>query len=303
MDAWNDTPARQAIEDFVAWAAENVPPEDRVAVFDNDGTLWCEKPMPIQLAFTLQRLAAMVEADPSLGDEQPWKAAAEGDGAWFGSVMERHYAGDDALVKVLMRGILEAFAGITVDDYAKRAAAFVLGSRHPTLERTYGHCAYAPMIELLRHLEANGFATFIASGGDRDFMRPITPDYYGIPPERVVGSAVGLEYDAAANAVRYGAAFQFLDDGPEKPVRIWSRIGRRPILACGNSNGDMEMLRFVQGQPRSLSLLVHHDDDTGRGDPPYDSGAEQILDAATAEAFTIVSVKDDWTTVFRSPAQ
>lgn len=134
-------------------------------------------------------------------------------------------------------------------------------------------------------------------------MRPITPDYYGIPPERVVGSALGLEYDAAANAVRYGAAFQFLDDGPEKPVRIWSRIGRRPILACGNSNGDMEMLRFVQGQPRSLSLLVHHDDDTGRGDPPYDAGAERALEAATAGAFTVISVKDDWATVFRSLGQ
>jgi hypothetical protein len=154
------------------------------------------------------------------------------------------------------------------------------------------------MVELLRYLEAHGFTCYIVSGGDRDFMRPMTQAYYGIPPEHVVGSALGLEYDEETNQVRYGTTFQFMDDGPEKPIRIWSRIGRRPLLAGGNSNGDLQMLRFVQEHSRSLSLLVHHDDDTGRGDAPYDKGAEDALAAASEHGFTVVSVKDDWATVF-----
>ena len=141
------------------------------------------------------------------------------------------------------------------------------------------------MVELLRYLEAHGFSCYIVSGGDRDFMRPITAEYYGIPPERVVGSAVGLSYDADSAEVRYGSAFDFMDDGPMKPVRIWTRIGRRPILAAGNSNGDIEMLRYTQGSQDSLALLIHHDDDSGRGDAPYDAGAELALAAAAEHGF------------------
>ena len=159
------------------------------------------------------------------------------------------------------------------------------------------------MLELLRYLERHGFTCYIVSGGDRDFMRPMTEAAYGIPPERVIGSALGLAYDGDANAVRYAASFSFMDDGPEKPVRIWSRIGRRPLLAAGNSNGDVPMLRFAHSSDRpGLSLLIHHDDDTGRGDAPYDAGAEEALAAARHEPLTIVSVKDDWATVFPDAA-
>ena len=129
-------------------------------------------------------------------------------------------------------------------------------------------------------------------------MRPMTVDAYGIPPERVIGSAVGLHYDTTTNDVRYGEHFDFFDDGPEKPLRIWTRIGRRPLLAAGNSNGDIPMLRYVQKHPRSLSLVVHHDDETGRGDTPYDKGAEAVLADAETSGFTRVSVKDDWASVF-----
>ena len=157
------------------------------------------------------------------------------------------------------------------------------------------------MIELLRYLEQHGFTCYIVSGGDRDFMRPMTETAYGIPPERVIGSALGLAYDAEANVVRYGASFSFMDDGPEKPVRIWSRVGRRPLLAAGNSNGDLPMLRFAHAPDRpGLCLLIHHDDDTGRGDAAYDKGAEDAIAATGDEPIRLVSVKRDWASVFPS---
>ena len=166
-----------------------------------------------------------------------------------------------------------------------------------TADKPSANAVYRPMVELLQYLTGHGFACYIVSGGDRDFMRPISEAFYGVPPERVIGSAVGLAWDDATGDVRYGTTMDFFDDGPQKPIRIWTRVGRRPILAAGNANGDLPMLRYVQGHPRSLSLLVHHDDD-GRGDAPYDSGAEKALAAATDHGFTVVSVRDDWATVF-----
>jgi phosphoglycolate phosphatase-like HAD superfamily hydrolase len=294
LPSWNDTATRRAIVEFVETAASSAPPEERVAVFDNDGTLWCEKPMPIELGFILRRLAEMAEQDESLRERQPWKAAYEQDYTWLGDVITKHYAGDDSDVKVLMGGILQAFAGTTVDDYAARAGAFVRSERHPTLRRTFRDCGYLPMIELLRYLEANGFTTYIASGGDRDFMRPITEEIYGIPPERVIGSSSALRYEHGdeGGSIVYLAEPEVLDDGPAKPVRIWSRVGRRPILAGGNSNGDVPMLAWADG----LRLLVLHDDPEREFD--YVAGAEDALKRAKADGWTVVSVKDDWETVF-----
>lgn len=205
--SWNDTSTKQAIVDSVARLTTDgpdfVPPDERVATFDNDGTLWCEKPLPVQLAFILGELAAMTEADESLRSRQPWKAAHDRDMEWLSDVMTKHYAGDDTDVKVLMVGILQTLAGLTVAEYEQRANDFVRTTQHPTAGRLYQDCGYAPMVELLRYLEANGFATFIASGGDRDFMRPFAWDLYGIPPERVVGSSNALAYDADTNEVAY----------------------------------------------------------------------------------------------------
>jgi hypothetical protein len=175
-------------------------------------------------------------------------------------------------------------------------AEFYRIAEHLTLHRPYSGAVYQPMMELLRYLEFHDFTCYIVSGGERDFMRPMTSDYYGIPPERVIGSAFGLEY--VDGEVRYGNALSFFDDGPEKPVRIWSRIGRRPILAVGNSNGDLQMLEYLREGGPTLSLLVHHDDDTGRGDAPYDRGAELALAAVRDGYVTAISVKDDWSTVF-----
>ncbi|WP_433364681.1 HAD family hydrolase [Actinoplanes sp. CA-142083] len=299
LPGWRDGHAKEAVLEFVRRAVAEVPVEERVAVFDNDGTLWCEKPMPIQLDFILRRLAAMAEADAALRDRQPWRAAYEREYGWLATTLDEHYAGDDRNVRVLAAGILAAYEGITVEDFEAQSERFLREVKHPTLGREYLRCTYAPMIELLDHLAANGFTSYIVSGGGRDFMRPISNEVYGIPRERVIGSTVALEYrsDEHGGTVIHKAEADYLDDGPEKPVRIWSRAGRRPLLAAGNSNGDMAMLNFAQrpGKP-SLRLLLKHDDSVREFD--YISGSEQALKEAERQGWTVVSIRDDWATVF-----
>jgi phosphoglycolate phosphatase-like HAD superfamily hydrolase len=295
---------KEAIVEFVLRVCGDheslaVPPEERVAVFDNDGTLWCEKPMPIQLDFILRRLVAMAEAEPELRQRQPWKAAYERDRGWLGAVMTEHYAGDDTNVRTLAAGILAAFDGISVDDFEHEADAFLRSAQHPTLGRDYLETAYAPMVELLGYLEANGFSNYIASGGGRDFMRPITQDVYGVPRQRVIGSSAALAYTetAAGGRITHKAEADYLDDGPEKPVRIWSRTGRRPLLAAGNSNGDVPMLHFTHHDDKpTLRLLILHDD--GDREFDYTAGAETALERAHADGWTVVSMKHDWATIF-----
>ena len=297
--SWNDGAARQAIVAFVERAVSDVPAEERVAVFDNDGTLWCEKPLPIQADFILRRLCEMAQADPQLRDRQPWKAAYDRDYAWLGTVLAEHYAGDDTNVRTLLGGVLAAFAEISVEDFEAQSDAFLRSTQHPTLGRSYLQCAYAPMLELLAYLEANGFANYIVSGGGRDFMRPITQEVYGVPRERVIGSATALEYvaDEHGGAIVRRPEADYLDDGPQKPIRIWSRTGRRPLLAAGNSNGDIPMLDFTRHADKPfLRLLVLHDD--AEREFAYTAGAEQALERAAAQRWTVVSVKDDWATVF-----
>jgi phosphoserine phosphatase len=304
LPGWRDGSARRAIVEFVtrvcgADGSEPVPVEDRLAVFDNDGTLWCEKPMPIQLDFILRRLVEMAEADPALRGRQPWKAAYERDYSWLSAVMQEHYAGDDTNVKVLAAGILAAYDGISVEDFEAQADAFLRSAQHPTLARGYLDTAYRPMVELLDYLAANGFSNYIASGGGRDFMRPISQDVYGIPRQRVIGSSAALAYtsDERGGTITHRPEADYLDDGPEKPIRIWSRTGRRPLLAAGNSNGDVPMLHFTQHQDKpSLRLLVLHDD--GEREFAYTTGAEHALDQAARDGWTVISVKSDWATVF-----
>ncbi len=303
LPTWRDGRARTAILDFVHVVSTPgpsfVPVEERVAVFDNDGTLWCEKPMPIQLDFILRRFVEMAEENPQLQEQQPWKAAYERDYGWFGKLMAEHYAGDESNVRTLAAGVLAAYDGISVEEFEAKSNVFLRTVQHPTLGRGYLDCAYAPMVELLSFLEANGFANYIASGGGRDFMRPVSLEMYGIPRERVIGSASGLHYtsDARGGTISHTGALDYLDDGPQKPIRIWSRIGRRPILAAGNSNGDIAMLDFAQHPDRpSLRLLVLHDD--AEREFAYTSGAEQALERADTEHWTLASLKSDWVSVF-----
>ena len=304
LDSWSDTATRAAIEDFVARVTHRDSPDfiragERIAVFDNDGTLWCEKPMPVELGFIMERLARMVERRPALRDRQPWKAASSRDYEWLGRAVTRHYQGDDSDVKLLGRGILQAFRGWKVEDYEAAAYTFLHQTVHPWLGRALVDCVYQPMLGLMRYLEGNGFSIYIASGGDRDFMRPITPELYGIPPERIIGSshALGYREDKGGGSVVYRAQPDVFDDGPAKPVRIWSRIGRRPIVAVGNSNADIPMLEFAGGSSRpALRLLLVHDDADREFE--YTAGAEASVQRAKAQGWTMISMKEDWTSVF-----
>jgi haloacid dehalogenase-like hydrolase len=278
---------------------DGLPPSERVAVFDNDGTLWCEKPLPIQADFILRRLHEMAEADPALRERQPWKAAYDRDYAWLGQVMVEHYAGDDTNVRTLLGGVIAAHAGISVDEFEEQSDTFLRSAQHPTLGRRYVKCGYGPMVDLLRYLDANGFSSYIASGGGRDFMRPISDEMYGIPRDRVIGSSTALDYEADGNGglIMRKPEADVLDDGPQKPIRIWSRVGRRPILAAGNSNGDIAMLDFTRHEDRpTLRLLVLHDDD--EREFAYTAGAEASLERAKTESWTVVSMRSDWSTVF-----
>jgi phosphoserine phosphatase len=304
LGSWREGASKRAILDFVQrvtteGSPELVPPSERVAVFDNDGTLWCEKPMPIQLDFLLRRLVVMADQDPALRTRQPWQAAYTRDYGWLGEVITKHYHGDDRDLPVLAAGVLQAFAGVTVEEFEAQADRFLRGTQHPTLGRGYLACGYAPMVELLGYLEAAGFRNYIASGGGRDFMRPISQEVYGVPRQRVIGSSVSLAWndDGHGGTIVHKPEVDVLDDGPEKPVRIWSRVGRRPLLAAGNSNGDIPMLQFAEQADRPcLRLLVLHDDPDREFD--YVVGAEQALQLASTRGWTVVSIKDDWATVF-----
>jgi phosphoglycolate phosphatase-like HAD superfamily hydrolase len=302
LDSWNDGATKSAIVDFVGRVTELggpefVSPEARIAVFDNDGTLCCEKPTYVQLDFLIRRLAEQAAADASLKDNQPYLAAAAGDLSWFGDAVTKHYNGDDSDIKIVAGAILSAFQGLTVEEHAERVTAFFADATHPTLNRPYTACGYTPMVELLRYLEANGFTNYIASGGGRDFMRPVVAGMYGLPPEHVIGSSVGLDFKDGHLMTM--SRPEFLDDGPIKPVRIWGRTGRRPILAAGNSNGDIQMLQYAQAADPpapSLCMLVLHDDADREFD--YVAGAEKALGEAAAKGWSVVSVRNDWASVF-----
>lgn len=304
LPSWNDGRAKQAILDFAARVTDEggphfVPVNERVAVFDNDGTLWCEKPLPIQADFLLRRIGEQAARDASLRDKQPWKAVWEKDYQWLSGVITKHYRGDDSDPQLMAAGLMHAYAGESADSFAEAADRFLRSSHNPALKRPYLQTAYAPMVELLGYLTASGFANYIASGGGRDFMRRVTQELYGIPPERVIGSSAALEYrvEGGVGTIYHKPEIDIFDDGPAKPVRIWSRTGRRPLFAAGNANGDLQMLEFAAHPSRpSLCVLVNHDDNTREF--AYTAGAEKLLDAARTKGWTIISVRDDWRTVF-----
>ncbi len=303
LDSWSDGATKSAITDFVARVTTEGPDfvehEARVAVFDNDGTLWCEKPMYIQLDFIIRRLAERAATDAPLAEQEPYRAAVAGDLNWFGGAITKHYQGDDSDLKVLAGAVMSLHESMSVEDHAALVNAFFTQATHPTLGRPYLTCVYVPMVELLRYLEEHDFNCYIVSGGGRDFMRPITASIYGIPPERVVGSSQGLKFDGrdGHGDLLIQPALDVFDDGPEKPVRIWNRIGRRPILSAGNSNGDDEMLMY-SGRPgeAALRLLILHDDAEREFD--YTAGAERALEHAGEFGWSVVSMKNDWNTVF-----
>jgi phosphoglycolate phosphatase-like HAD superfamily hydrolase len=304
LPSWNEGSNKSSILHFVEKVTTTggpafVPPSERIAVFDNDGTLWCEKPMYIQLDLILRKLAAQAESDPSLRTKQPWQAAWEKDFDWLGGVIIKHYQGDDSELQVMLRGILSLAEGQTIEQVETAAKEFVENEHHPTLGKAYRDCIYQPMLELLRYLEDNGFTNYIVSGGGRDFMRGFAQDLYGIPRERVIGSTVAYRYvesDKGGEIVQQ-AELDVIDDGPGKPVQIWNVIGRRPILAAGNSNGDLPMLAFAGGTSLpALRLLVIHDDADREFD--YVAGAEKVIKAVETHGWMGLSIQRDWQKVF-----
>ena len=304
LPSWQENDTKHAIIDFVTQVTDEssssyVPPPERIAVFDNDGTLWCEKPMYIQFDYLLRKLAAQAESEPSLRSQQPWMAVWEKDYDWLGGAVTKHYQGDDSDLKVLLSGILTLSEGQAVEQVEEEANEFIKNELHPTLGFSYPNCVYQPMLELLEYLSTNGFSNYIVSGGGRDFMRGFAQKLYGIPRERVIGSTVAYHYveGSGGGSIMQRAEMDVIDDGPGKPVQIWNIIGRRPIIAAGNSNGDQQMLAFAGGTSLpALRLLVNHDD-TER-EFAYEAGAEKIIQAAQENGWTNISIKNDWKVVF-----
>jgi phosphoglycolate phosphatase-like HAD superfamily hydrolase len=286
LAGWNDGTPRSNIIEFVRGVTEPgpgfVPPAERIAAFDNDGTLWCEKPLYVQADFIFRKWTAMVAADPALAAEQPFKAVVEGDREWLAGMLDH--------VPELLRGLGAAFSGITTDEFESQVGAFFTDARHPTLGTPYTGVGYQPMIELLVYLEANDFKVFICTGGGRDFVRVVGEEMYGIPRERVIGSGPTAEYRDGA-VYRTAGVEQPIDDGPGKPVHIWNRTGRLPLFAGGNSDGDIEMLSAAR-----FGLLVHQDD--AAREFAYDTLAERALTEASRRGWTVASMKDDFATIF-----
>jgi phosphoserine phosphatase len=286
LSSWNDGPAKAAILDFIRSVTTPgeafVRPAERIAAFDNDGTLWCEKPLYIQADFVLRRFVEMVREDPRRAEEQPYKAVVEGDRAWLMDVY--------AHVPELVKGVTEAFGGITTEAFDAAAREFFAAATHPTLGRPYTQVTYRPMLELIELLGTSDFQVYICSAGGRDFVRAVCEQIYGLPRDRVIGSATTLEY-RDGDLYRTSGVEQPIDDGPGKPVHIWTRTGRKPLLAGGNADGDVAMLESAR-----FALLLHHDDP--EREFAYDEGAERALAAAAARSWTVVSMKGDFKVVF-----
>jgi phosphoglycolate phosphatase-like HAD superfamily hydrolase len=302
LPSWNDGAAKQAIFDFVgrvtrAGGLDFVPPAERIATFDNDGTLWAEQPIYFQLAFALDRVKALAPQHPEWKETEPFKAVIEGD------LKALAASGEKGLLAI----VATTHAGMTTGEFTTLVAEWLAIARHSRFDRPYTDLAYQPMLELLAYLRANGFKTFIVSGGGIEFMRVFAERVYGIPPEQVVGSSGVVKFQMAANGkpeLTKEAKVEFVDDGPGKPVGINRFIGRRPILAVGNSDGDLQMLQWtVAGEGERLGLIVHHDD--AEREYAYDRESsigrlDKALDEAANRGWTVISMRRDWVRIFPS---
>jgi len=298
LPSWNDGATKQSITSFVARVTTQgpdfVPADQRIATFDNDGTLWIEQPMYVQLAFILDRVKALAPQNPGWKTKQPFQAVLDGD-------MKAVAASGE---KGLMQLMAVTHAGMTSEEFSKIASDWIASARDQRFKRPYTELVYQPMLELLAYLRANGFKTFIVSGGGIEFMRPWAEKIYGIPPEQVVGSSIKTRFE-----MRDGRPIlfrlpeiNFIDDKAGKPVGIHQYIGRRPIAAFGNSDGDQQMLEWTAaGTGARFALIVHHDD--AKREWAYDRTShigtlDKAWDEAVAKGWTVVSMKDDWKTIY-----
>src|SRR5450631_2458436 len=299
LPSWNEGASKRTIVEFVAKVTQQggpdfVPPPERIAVFDNDGTLWCEHPMYVQMAFILDRVKVMAPLHPEWRDKQPFKAALDGDMKTLAESGER--------------GLLElgmaTHAGMTTEEFQKIVMDWLAAARHPRFKRAYIELAYQPMLELLAYLRANEFKTFIVWGGGVEFMRPWTERVYGVPPEQVVGSSIKTKFQMhdGKPALFRLPEVNFVDDGGGKPVGINEYIGRRPIAAFGNSDGDLEMLQWTtMASGARLGLIVHHTD--AEREYAYDRDTsfgrlDKGLDAAALNKWIVVDMRNDWKRIF-----
>jgi hypothetical protein len=302
LPSWNDGAAKQALVNFVSRVTKEgspdfVPVPERIATFDNDGTLWSEQPIYVQFAFALDRVRELAPQHPEWKTKEPFKSVLAGD------VKKALAGGDKALVDIVMA----THTGMTSEEFAGIVGRWFATARHPKYGRPYTECVYQPMLEVLAYLRANAFKTFIVSGGGVDFMRVITEKVYGIPPEQVVGSQGKIKFELRDGqpVLSREHGIGFVDDGPGKPVGIQNHIGRRPIAAFGNSDGDQQMLQWTMaGSGARLALLVHHTD--GTREVAYDRAShigklDKALDEARARGWVVASMKDDWKTIFPAP--
>ena len=295
LPSWRPGPVLDEVTAFLA-ASDAWAPADRVAVFDNDGTLWCEKPAYFQLAFFLHELESAVAADATLAERPEYRALLSRDDAALNSL---------GLPRIAL-ALAELCAGLTAEEFSDRSARFLLQEQHPTLGRPYGGAVYQPMLELLEALRARGFATFIVTGGGTEFVRAVSQQLYGVAPEGVVGTLIEYEYqtlDGAPALRRTGKVAGVANEGPAKVLHIQHHLGRRPVFAAGNSAGDREMIEWARAAPGpSLGLLVNHDD--AEREFAYDSVAgtfettERVVDVGRRQGWTVVSMREDWATIF-----
>jgi phosphoserine phosphatase len=299
LPSWNNGSAKQAIVQFVTDVTRQggstfVPVDQRIATFDNDGTLWVEQPFYTQLAFALARVKVLVPKNPEWKQQQPFKAVLEGD---MKTVIA---SGEKGIVQILMA----THVGMTTDEFQKIVTDWISTAQHPRFHKPYTECVYQPMLELLAYLRANQFKTYIVSGGGIEFMRPWAEKVYGIPPEQVIGSSIKTKFEIQnGNAVLIRLPeVDFIDDKVGKPVGIEKFIGRRPIAAFGNSDGDLQMLEWTAaGRGKRLMLLVHHTD--ADREYAYDRKSpvgrlDKALDEAIAKSWVVVDMKKDWNNIF-----
>jgi phosphoglycolate phosphatase-like HAD superfamily hydrolase len=299
LTSWNEGTTKKSIIDFVTRVTTQgpdfVPPAERIAVFDNDGTLWCEQPIYFQAAFALDRVKALAPQHPEWKQQQPFKAFLSGDKNVLAAQGE----------KALLQLVAAAHSNMTTEDFAKSVADWFGSARHPRFNRPYNELVYQPMIELLDYLRANGFKTFIVSGGGIEFMRVWAEKAYGIPPEQVIGSSGVTQFELGPDgkpSLYKTAKVQFVDDGPGKPSAINLHIGRRPVFAFGNSDGDHQMLQWTAAGPGLRFVgIVHHTDATR--EYAYDRQSrvgklDKAWDEAVKRGWTVVDMKQDWKVIF-----
>jgi phosphoglycolate phosphatase-like HAD superfamily hydrolase len=304
LPSWNDSATKSAITDFVGTVTTEGSPDyvrarDRIALFDNDGTLWVEQPMYTQLAFLLEDVRKLAPQHPDWKTTKPFKF-----------VLENNLAGlATAGVPALMELLAATQCGMTTEEFAKTAKDWIETARHPRFERLYTQCVYQPMLELLEYLRANDFEIYIVTGGGMEFVRPWAERVYGVPQRRVVGSSLKTKFEMRDDqpVLIRTAEINLLDDGDGKPVGIHNFIGQQPIAAFGNSDGDLEMLRWTaSGSGARLILLVHHTD--SEREYEYDAHSpfgrlDKALDEARARGWEVVDMKRDWNTIFPSVLQ